>query len=156
MQAPKQGDGRRPLIVPAPSRQMLQEVNRSLSHAVRAQQEQHNGAGDIMQIKSDLGVKPELSKSSPNLADKAAVMSRPQKRLGYNQRAMAQIKQSLAGFQINGETGSILPNGYEVEVTPVNQHMLRQLTLTGCDEVSVWTLLQVMLYTTIASHGQYS
>jgi hypothetical protein len=114
---------------------MLQEVNKSLSHAIRAQQQQ-NHVADVMQIKGDLGVKPELSKSSPNLVDKAPGMGRPQKRFGYNQRAMAQIKQSLAGFQISGESRSILRNGYDLEVTPINQHMLRQLTLTGCDEVS--------------------
>lgn len=133
MQTPKEGDGRRPLLVPANSRLMLQEVNKSLSHAIRVQQLQQQHPNDnIMQIKGDLGVKPELSKSTPNMVEKPTV-GKSLKRFGYNQRAMAQIKQSLEEYQNNGETGSI-PNGYGIEVMPVNQQMLRQLTSLGIDE----------------------
>lgn len=137
MQTPKEGDGRRPLLVPANSRLMLQEVNKSLSHAIRVQQQlqqQQHPNDNIMQIKGDLGVKPELSKSTPNMVDKPAV-GKSLKRFGYNQRAMAQIKQSLEEYQNNGEAGSIT-NGYGIEVMPVNQQMLRQLTSLGIDEVS--------------------
>ena len=103
-----------------------------------------------MQIKAELLLQAkaaDLCQSSPNLANlekpngvgKGAAPSR----LGYNQKAMAQIRESLQGFQISESTSvsGALTNGYGDETSPISKYILRQLMQMGYDEVSEMTNL---------------
>ncbi len=129
--------GRRPVLTTTFDRQMLVDIRDTLQHHLR----KPNGDTNLL-------AKSELSQSTPNLLEKvngnSASSAHPPKsmdRLGYNQMAMAEIRQSLHQFEltkteVGGNAPCHIANGLNVEVTPVNKHMLQQLMSMGADEVS--------------------
>ncbi len=130
--------GRRPVLTTTFDRQMLVDIRDTLQHHLR----KPNGDNNLL-------AKSELSQSTPNLLERVngnSASSAPHApknmdRLGYNQMAMAEIRQSLRQFELNdtevgGNAPCIIANGLNVEVMPVNKHMLQQLMSMGADEVS--------------------
>ena len=131
------GAGRRPLVLPVNKRYMLHEIRDSLSHHVRQQQQQQ------------AGISKELSQSTPNLAPKSDQKSnsgqqqgKGASRLGYNQKALAEIREDLKGHEIAEPSSGIVnpssvANGYGFD-PHVDDHMVRQLLNMGYDEVGIF------------------
>ncbi|XP_013416744.1 serine/threonine-protein kinase LATS1 [Lingula anatina] len=126
----KEAGGRRPLLstFTGNNRQMLHEIRDSLSH-LRKNQPADGGKPEPMQIKP-----PEAGQSTSNIADRIGVGKAG--RLGYHQKALAEIRDSLKPFQ-NSDTASAgnspsSSNGLDVD--SVNRHMLLHLVKMGYDE----------------------
>ncbi|KAI0220702.1 hypothetical protein LSAT2_027821 [Lamellibrachia satsuma] len=155
--------GRRPLLSTfgGNNRQMLQNIRDTLSYLQPTHKDTtgdsgaasgtSRGAESGMQIKAELLLQAkaaDLCHSSPNLAStveksNGGSKGMPPSRLGYNQKAMAKIRESLQGFQINESTtvSGALTNGYDDETAPISKYILRQLMQMGYDEVSEGTVV---------------
>ncbi|XP_074647480.1 serine/threonine-protein kinase LATS1-like isoform X2 [Tubulanus polymorphus] len=139
----KEGErGRRPLLSTfvGNNRQMLQEIRDSLSHHLRRAEQQP--------------LRPELSQSSPNLVDNelstgAAASpgnnnnaggqqnANKMTRLGYHQKALAEIRKSLKPFATgDSENEQLAANVIHLgmDSLSVNQSMLQQMVSMGYDE----------------------
>ncbi|CAH1799139.1 unnamed protein product [Owenia fusiformis] len=118
--------GRRPLLTTftGNNRQMLQDIRDNLSHIRKNQQLQQQGEGGKTE---PMQIKPDLIQNATN-ANTNAKMSR----LGYNQFALAKIRDSLQPYQ-NGLEGG--------ENVLVDKLMLHQIIAMGYDEEhATWAL----------------
>lgn len=144
------GQGRRPLLATfeGNNRQILQGIRDNLSHVLNKNQlPQSNPPNkNDMQIKANGpgkvdGVPAAGAGIQPGTPGQAAASSRQPKGLEYNQKAMATIRQELKGYHItepaNGgiNPASVLNNGYDVDMLPVNEQFVRSLVTMGYDEV---------------------
>lgn len=130
---PDRGGGRRPLLATfvGNNRQMLNEIRDNLSHLRRNVLEgdgEGTGGGGVQPLKGD------LSQSTPNLADKAAVAvpSGPKKGLEYHHKTLAEIRDSLRPFQTvnRGQSGN---------ESETSRQKIQQIMALGVDEVSIFT-----------------
>lgn len=125
---PDRGGGRRPLLATfvGNNRQMLNEIRDNLSHLRRNVLEgdgEGTGGGGVQPLKGD------LSQSTPNLADKAAVAvpSGPKKGLEYHHKTLAEIRDSLRPFQTvnRGQSGN---------ESETSRQKIQQIMALGVDE----------------------
>ena len=138
-------EGRRPYLFSGDNRQMLQGVRDSLSH-LRQPQLQVQSQDKQATTRSNL--RPDLSQSTPDLLGKVngigtSMSPRPKPNTGgnagrfaYNKQAMAEINQSLTGFENPDNRFSTVSNGYDLETVEPSEVILKELVDRGWDEVS--------------------
>ena len=123
----KDGEKRRPMLSTfvGNNRQMLTEIRDSLSHLRKTP-----GDGSRPDHVQGFGENQLAPPPAGGVGGKGR---------HYTQMALAEIKQSLEGFQVNepNSSGLAFPNGYDLEVQPVSEHLLRQLMQMGYDEVCI-------------------
>ena len=105
------------------NRLMLQQIRDSLSYLQKPKDDAVNQPG---------AQNRDLNRSAPNVADKTGKLGTG--RDGYRQHALAQIRQSLAKFQVGEQSNS--PNldaGFGV--TEAKRFLQTISDILGCDEV---------------------
>lgn len=115
---PNGGAGRRPLLLPLHKRAMLHEIRDSLSHLQQPQQPQQQ---------EQAALSKELSQSTPNLAQKSS-------RLGYNQKALREIREDLRGLEISDGPATQNNFGFNGVNPHVSEDLVQKLMAMGYEE----------------------
>lgn len=121
------GAGKRPMLLPLHKRAMLHEIRDSLSHHVRNKLQQQDQAT----------ISKDLSQSTPNLAQKGD-QRKGTSRLGYNQKALREIREGLRGLEISEgpATESAHNNhGFNGTDSRVDEDLVQKLMVMGYDQV---------------------
>lgn len=125
------GAGRRPLLLPLHKRAMLHDIRDSLSHHVRQQQLQQQQQ-EVQQCSKD--------QSPSQKVEQKPATAKGASRLGYNQKALAEIRADLKGLEISEQSDAQTvnnTNGYCGVDSPVNDAVVQQLVEMGYGEVGI-------------------